>query len=155
MRAVPGHVGTIGKREVKPTCLGVEEFRTGRLLILKGNVKATCVDRAHANVPTHSLNEDFPNAHATADLSQALFHRLRNHAMSNISSSGVTRENAPLPRAKWTRRRSFPQTQRLRTSPPTCGQYRITGSPGRIPWAFRRPWAQQANDSGLLRRADG
>jgi len=34
-------------------------------------------------VPTHSLYEDFTNAYATADLPQALFHRLRIHVMSN------------------------------------------------------------------------
>jgi hypothetical protein len=83
VRTVPSHFGTIRKPEGKPTYLGVEKFRTGRLFVLRGTVKATCVDRARVNVPTHSLNEDFPNAHATADLPQALFHRLRIHATSN------------------------------------------------------------------------
>lgn len=73
---------------------------------------------------THSLNEDFPDAHAAADLPQALFHRLRIRVVSNNNDIVVEGgdKDAPLPRAKWIRRRSFPQSPPLRTPPPTRGQ---------------------------------
>jgi len=76
MRVVIGH--SIANPS-ETTYLGVKEFWASCLLILKGE----STPRVDRDVPTYSLYEDFPNAYATTDLPQALFHRLCIRVMSH------------------------------------------------------------------------
>jgi hypothetical protein len=68
--------------------------------------------------PTHSLNEDFPDAHAATDLPQALFHRLRIHIMSDTILCGVIRK-----RTSPARKMETPQIFPSKPTPSYCAPY--------------------------------
>ena len=106
--------------------------------------------------PTHSLNEDFPNAHAATDLPQALFHRLRYsyHERYDIEWSD---KETHLARAQNGNAADLSLKANAFVLRPLHAVSTVSlESPfrGRVQWAFRQPGAQRADGSGPLRRAD-